>query len=176
MYNSLPLYAKFFIHPTKDYTSERFFNEINNIVTFKLYAGDSKLIEENLVQYFVHDRTQDNEDETSINLISKYTNRKIKNKNNFKYKHKTHNNKYCYICEKKGHTTKECRYNKKRKHYSNEESSSESDNENENENKQKQNNKANNMGKSLNFIAVENYDDNYDFDANVDFNDIREMF
>jgi len=32
------------------------------------------------------------------------------------------------------------------------------------------------MGKSLNFIAVENYDDNYDFDANVDFNDIREMF
>jgi len=82
MYNSLPLYAKFFIHPTKDYTSERFFNEINNIVTFKLYAGDSKLIEENLVQYFVHDRTQDNEDETSINLIFKYTNRKIKNKNN----------------------------------------------------------------------------------------------
>ena len=174
MYNSLPLYAKFFIHPTKDYTSERFFNEINNIVTFKLYAGDSKLIEENLDKYFVHDRTQDNENETSINLISKYTNRKIKNKNNFKYKHKTHNNKYCYICEKKGHTTKECRYNKKRKHYSNEESSSES--ENENKNKQKQNNKANNMGKSLNFIAAENYDDNNDFDANVDFNDIREMF
>ncbi|KAG4089042.1 hypothetical protein H8356DRAFT_1280526 [Neocallimastix lanati (nom. inval.)] len=119
-----------------DIENERFFNEINNIVTFKLYAGDSKLIEENLDQYFVHDRTQDNENETSINLISKYTNRKIKNKNNFKYKHKTHNNKYCYICEKKGHTTKECRYNKKRKHYSNEESSSES--ENENENKQKQ--------------------------------------
>jgi len=38
-YNSLSLYAKFFIHPTKDYTTERFFNEINNIVTFKLYAG-----------------------------------------------------------------------------------------------------------------------------------------
>ncbi|KAG4101556.1 hypothetical protein H8356DRAFT_1364967 [Neocallimastix lanati (nom. inval.)] len=85
----------------------------NACLIFKLYAGDSKLIEENLDQYFVHDRTQDNEDETSINLISKYTNRKIKNKNNFKYKHK------------------------KRKHYSNEESSSESESENENENKQK---------------------------------------
>ncbi|KAG4099637.1 hypothetical protein H8356DRAFT_1423659 [Neocallimastix lanati (nom. inval.)] len=46
-----------------------FFNEINNKVTFKLYAGDSKLIEEYLNQYLVHNGTQNNEDETSINLI-----------------------------------------------------------------------------------------------------------
>lgn len=58
------------------HTTERFFNEINNKVTFKLYAGDSKLIEEYLNQYLVHNGTQNNEDETSINLIQKYNKQK----------------------------------------------------------------------------------------------------
>ncbi|KAG4096618.1 hypothetical protein H8356DRAFT_1275751 [Neocallimastix lanati (nom. inval.)] len=69
---------------TKEFilNKEQFLNGSNFDPWFGRKIRDSKLIEENLDQYFVHDRTQDNEDETSINLIFKYTNRKIKNKNN----------------------------------------------------------------------------------------------
>jgi len=67
-----------------------------------------------------------------------------------------------------------CKYNRKKKRYSNDESFNKSDIENKN--KQKHNNKANNERKSLNFIAAENYDDNYAFDANADLMILEKCF
>jgi len=39
MYNSLPLYAKLFIHPTAEYTPDQLFTEINKIILLSSYAG-----------------------------------------------------------------------------------------------------------------------------------------
>jgi len=101
LYNSLPLYAKLFIHPTAKYTAKQFYDEVNEIVTFKVYAGDTPLFEDAISNMNNH---SDNaiEHKKDIFYIEK-------NKNN--KRRKIRNQEYCHICTRKGHSTLNCRFN-----------------------------------------------------------------